>query len=656
MEDILTMESQTPEQYAAIICKQELGVSPISINPIGMSIGGSVLKVETEKGAFVVKLIANETPEAVQDEDVSDRVYGGRWTEFEPALTAMKNASLPLPTIHATGYTNDDSQYFILMDYVAGESVREYMSEVDTDDTLHHVIGETFGKLHGITRDYQGWVSMETSYDTPWGEAYFLAFHNQLDEIERHSYLPTHTVTNLRTFVATQKESWVEPTTFVLSHLDGFQGIASKQDAEWSVGGIIDIEDHQFTDQRFVLCGHELAMETEGKILPDSFWSGYRSTKEIDPTFNQHKSLFKLYYLSVWLCVFRDESIGNIPDRDEKAEKTIQMIQDLLEQRKPTVILRNEPRISEHEVDQPFNEMKTEFVSYIEQFVTEHDLFKDEDEVGIEFAHKGVGSIVAIIHCSEKKLILKIPRSKDFSAGEGQFLKVWEESGVSVPHVLGTGEIHGFDYTLMEYIDAPTLDVAYTQEERLAKELYVEMGKILRLMHSQKVEGYGFVVNGKPEFETVEDWLAGPDMTKRFNYIHEHNLLTELDGKLEKSLEIIKKNAQTNDSSYCHDDYGPSNMFATNPITIFDANPKFNSGYYDLGRIRLGQIAFKNDDRVAKQLLGGYFGDDVCDNELLNAYTFLAFCMKGPYWHQTGKVEQIETVKRYFYTMNNGTD
>lgn len=325
------MERETPEIYAKTIIEQEIGIEPTSISPLGMSIGGAVMKVETEKGTFVIKLIANEPPAVIKDEDVSDRVYGGRWTEFEPALNAMKGASLPLPTIHATGYTKDNSQYFILMDYVAGESVREYISEADTDENLHLVTGETFGKLHSVTRDHQGWVSMEKPYDTSWGEAYFLALDNQIDEIERNSYLPPDVITKLRTFTSTQKEVWVEPTSFVLSHLDGFQGIASKQGDEWSVNSIVDIEDHQFTDQRFVLCGHELAMESEGKKLPDSFWQGYRSSKEIDPTFEQHKSLFKLYYLSVWLCVFRDENIGDIPDRDQKAENTMRMIQSLLE-------------------------------------------------------------------------------------------------------------------------------------------------------------------------------------------------------------------------------------------------------------------------------------------------------------------------------------
>lgn len=330
MEDIPNIE-KNPETYTAEIIKNHLDTEPDSISPLGMSIGGFVMKVETGKGVFVVKMVANEKPADLTEEDVGERVYGGRWIEFEPALHAMQAANLPLPDIHATGYTDDGSKYFILMDYVEGESVREFMTEADDDKNLHLAIGSTFGNLHNITRDYQGWVSMDSPYETSWGEAFFSALQSQIDQIEENSYLPADTIAKLRSFVESRKDTWIEPSEFVLSHLDGFQGIAAKQSDDWSVDSIVDIEDHQFTDQRFVLCGHELAMETEGKKLPDSFWEGYRYRKEVDPTFEQHKSLFKLYYLSVWLCVFKDESIGEIPDRDEKAENTIRMIQSLLE-------------------------------------------------------------------------------------------------------------------------------------------------------------------------------------------------------------------------------------------------------------------------------------------------------------------------------------
>lgn len=314
----------------------------------------------------------------------------------------------------------------------------------------------------------------------------------------------------------------------------------------------------------------------------------------------------------------------------------------------PNVVFRNEPKVSEHEIDRGFNEMRVEFVPYIKKFVEEHILFKNEDEVGIEFAHRGVSSVVAIIDTPTQKVVLKIPRSKTFSAGEGQFLKVWEAAGVMVPHVIETGEIHGSPYTLMQFIDAPTLDSKYSNEELMAKGLYAEMGKMLRLMHSTKVGGYGFVVNGNPEFEAVEDWLEGNDMKTRFDYIEKNNLLTGSEDVRAKALDIIKQYSKTAGSTYCHDDFGPPNIFATDPITVFDTSPKFNNGYYDLGRIKLADIAYGGSGESSKQLLEGYCGEEECNNEVLNAYTFLALCMKAPYWHKTARGKELEIAKNYF--------
>ena len=315
---------------------------------------------------------------------------------------------------------------------------------------------------------------------------------------------------------------------------------------------------------------------------------------------------------------------------------------------KPNVIIRNEPKLSECEVDDDLNKMRTEFVPYIQDFVTGHDLFKNEAEVGIEFAHKGISSVIAIIDTPADKWVLKIPRNKTFSVGEGQFFQVWEKAGVTTPQIIETGELKSFPYTLMQFIDAPTLDTKYTSEELTSNGKFTEMGKILRLMHSEKVNGYGYVVDGKPEFETAEEWLEGDNMKKRFDYIYEHNLLEGVGGELVKALEVIKQNSKIEESTYCHDDFVPSNMFATNPITIFDANPRFNSGYYDLGRIKFFNIVFKNSEESLKQLLDGYFGEDSCNNQVLNAYTFLTFCVKCRYWHKSGKEKELNEVKKYF--------
>ena len=315
---------------------------------------------------------------------------------------------------------------------------------------------------------------------------------------------------------------------------------------------------------------------------------------------------------------------------------------------KHNVIIRNEPKLSGFEIDEDLNKMRTEFVPYIQDFVAGHDLFKNEAEVGIEFAHKGISSVIAIIDTPTDKWVLKIPRNKTHTVGEGQFLQMWEKAGVTVPHIIETGELKGFPYTLMECIDAPTLDTKYTSEELTSNGMFTRMGKILRLMHSEKITGYGHVVDGKPEFETVEEWLEGDDMKKRFDYIDEHNLLEGVGDELTKALEVITQNSQTEESTYCHDDFFPANMFATNPITIFDPQPRFNSGYYDLGRIKFVNIAFKNSEESLQQLLDGYFGEDSCNDRVLNAYTFLAFCVRCRYWHKSGREEELNVAKKYF--------
>lgn len=314
----------------------------------------------------------------------------------------------------------------------------------------------------------------------------------------------------------------------------------------------------------------------------------------------------------------------------------------------PSVVFTNQPKISEHEVDKDFNKMRIDFIPHIEEFVASHELFADTGEVRITFAHEGVSSIVAVLETAERKVVLKIPSSKSFSAGEGLFLRGWEEAGVSVPHVIEEGIIHDYPFTLMEYIDAPTLDKKFEESELVKNKVYLEMGRTLRRMHSIKADGFGFVIDGKPEYRTVEEWLDGHDLKNRIVYAQEHGLLGDNQYILTESLGLIRDHAKKEGSTFCHDDFGTYNIFATEPITVFDTSPKFNNGYYDLGRVLFSNISIKGPTEARDQVLDGYFDDTIYDKRTIQAYTLLAFVMKFRYWHKTKKMWRIKNALDYF--------
>ena len=309
------------------------------------------------------------------------------------------------------------------------------------------------------------------------------------------------------------------------------------------------------------------------------------------------------------------------------------------------ITFKNEPKLSEHEADKNFNERRTALAGQLESFIASHNRFQDK-EVSITFAHKGISSLISIIETSDEKLVLKIPLSPTYAEGEAFFLKVWEQAGVKVPHVIEGGMLDGHPFALMEYIDAPILMDAYTQEELAAKGINTEMGRTLRLMHKPQAEGYGRVIEGKAEYSQFSDWLYSPDIEKRLAYVKEHELLGEEHGSIQAAFEVLKTHIKENPtSSYCHDDFGAANIFATTPITVFDPNPRFNNGYLDLGRSMVIHLAHNVSP---SQLLEGYFEGAVYNERALHAAVMLNTYMKFPYWHKVKRVEQIQRMQEYF--------
>ncbi len=310
----------------------------------------------------------------------------------------------------------------------------------------------------------------------------------------------------------------------------------------------------------------------------------------------------------------------------------------------------NKPKLSEHEVDQDFNERRGKLIPLMEEFLIKHPLFVDKN-ISVTFLHAGVSSLVSIIETSEKKLVLKIPLSRLNSRLEGVFLKAWEDVGVKVPHVLEEGEIGDHFYVLMEYVDSETVSIKYTAKESLEKNVYHDLGKLLRQIHEAKTEGYSNIVNKKsePEYFSIAEWLKGDiSMQTQVEYVKEHKLLdNEKHGSIDDVFNILVSSiGDSKESVYCHNDFGEGNVFATEPFTVFDPWPCFHHPFMDITR-SLILISKGGLGKAGEQFLEGYFGNEEYDKKLFHAFLILNITVKLPYMHKTKGTEKIEGLQKY---------
>ncbi len=309
------------------------------------------------------------------------------------------------------------------------------------------------------------------------------------------------------------------------------------------------------------------------------------------------------------------------------------------------ITFKNQPKLSGHEADQKYDERRQALIPEIENFVSTDELFAGKD-VSIEFSHKGVSSLVSFIESGEEKFVLKVPLSSTGFESEGEFLKAWEEIGVKVPHVFKEGKLGMHSYLLMEYIDAPTLMDAESQG-LVKRDTASEQGKILRGMHAAKAAGYGRSFNGKPEFDSFEEWLQSDIIKRRIKEVQESGILGDEHGPiadvLDTLIEFTRKNPE---SVYCHFDFGSSNLLATEPLTVIDPHPLFNHGVIDIGRSML-LAASGGYAKPAEKMKDTYYEGEAVDTSALQASIIFSAYWKAAYWHKIGKTKSIENVRNY---------
>jgi fructosamine-3-kinase len=283
------------ENLIGALLRSDLGVEAGAITPLTGGEVGRVFRVDAGVASYAVKFVQARRDPPFADEPVDDRVYGSRWSNLAAAHAQLRASGLAVPALHAQGTLADVGLSYAILDYLDGDPD-------DGSPDWSACVGQALGCLHAVTRPHHGWVDMPAADSVHWPSAFAASFNGWL---ERGT---TQLSPALLGAVARRCEpllaSLTQPERFVFSHTDGFQGVLKKTPG-WALAGVIDIEDHQFTDQRFVLAGFELSRAFYGPSDP-VFWDAYAAVTPVDPSYRTFRPLFQSYYLLVWTWVFRE--------------------------------------------------------------------------------------------------------------------------------------------------------------------------------------------------------------------------------------------------------------------------------------------------------------------------------------------------------------
>ncbi len=275
------------------IVRDSTGQEVRNIRPLDGGQVGHVFRADTDGASFAVKFVSAAPEAPFANEPRDDRVYGARWSNLRPAHRLLKSNGIAVPEIHATGTLPDEGLHFAVMDYLDGDA-DDYSPE------WFAALGAGLAGMHRITRAYQGWVAMDGPYAEPWPDAFAASLRQRFTATE--PLLDRALSAAIGRFIAGHRKI-SEPASFVLSHTDGFQGVFRR--GPWRLLGVIDIEDHQFTDPHFVLAGLELSHAFHGRAVPPQFWDAYARAASAPGDFQTTKGLFQLYYLLVWTRVLK---------------------------------------------------------------------------------------------------------------------------------------------------------------------------------------------------------------------------------------------------------------------------------------------------------------------------------------------------------------
>lgn len=279
--------------------QEHLGVNTLDTQPLTGGQVGHVFRVRTEEKDYVIKFVEVSVEQSFNEESVDDRVYGSRWSNLVPTYELLKSKNIPTPHLHALGTLKEEQLHYAIFDFLSGD-------DPDYSLTWFSRLGKEMATIHAITRSYQGWVSMGEPYIENWDNAFKASLRSRLEDVRE--FIDSSLYAAVANYVELNISNFRSPNNFVLTHTDGIQAVFKKAE-NWKIEGVIDVEDYQFTDQRFALAGVELTNALQGHSLPESFWQAYADVTPVDESYESVKGLFQVYYLLVWIRVLQGQDV-----------------------------------------------------------------------------------------------------------------------------------------------------------------------------------------------------------------------------------------------------------------------------------------------------------------------------------------------------------
>lgn len=263
----------------------------------------------------------------------------------------------------------------------------------------------------------------------------------------------------------------------------------------------------------------------------------------------------------------------------------------------------------------------------------------------------GETSVVFLVESPEKTYVAKMARYPETVERETAFFEQWAEKGVRTPKVLSLHTANNqvpVSIISLENIEAPILSQSLNTEQRVKKGIAREMGRTLARMHKAKGEGFGFPTpedRTKGNFDSFSEEMENALFKSRAGWLKEQGIITEKDiESAQTAVKIIEDDLHSGTQpSLTHNDFRPYNIFNTEPMIVFDPNPRITHPYMCLAltliksEVETGSFGKQERDEI----LSGYSEISEIDNRVLSAAIVLRGMRTLNTWKRKGRDKKV---------------